>query len=214
MATVNEVFKLVKYRANKSGFNGNISPDDFNLLFPRAEIRYFNAEYAQYAKTQKISDSLSKFMSDPIAITIDNAGKYTFPNDMLHVDAITAFYQGVQYPVVKVEKDRVGTHTSSQVEPPTAQFPIYTQYKSFLQFYPVNLANASLVYLKKPTATFWNYTLVNNRPVYNPTGSIDPLWSDVDIDNIIYKVLLDLGINFKDGDLMQFSQLEQKTEIQ
>lgn len=213
MATADEAFRLVKYRANKSGFNGNISPDDFNLLFPRAEIRYFNLEYAQYAKTQKISDSLSKFMSDPIPITIDNTGKYVFPNDMLHVDAITVLYNSTQYPVLKVEKDRIGTHTSSQVEPPTVQFPIYTQYKTFLQFYPVTLGIASLVYLKKPTTTFWNYTLVNNRPVYDPTGSVAPQWSDVDLDNIIYKVLIDLGINMKDGDLMGFAQTEMKTEI-
>lgn len=213
MATVDEVFRLVKYRANKSGFDGNISPADFNLLFPRAEIRYFNQEYAQYAKTQRISDTLSRFMSDPTTITIDGAGKYIFPNDMLHVDAITVNYQGVQYPVVKVEKDRVGAHTSSKVEPPTSQFPIYTQYKTFLQFYPLNLSTASLVYLKKPTATFWNYTLVNNRAVYNPVGSVDPQWNDTDIDNIIYKVLMDLGVNMKDGELLQFSQVEQKTEI-
>lgn len=213
MATVDEVFKLVKYRANKSGFNGNISPDDFNLLFPRAEIRYFNQEYAQYYKTQRISDTLSKFMSDPTPITIASNGRSTTPTDLFHVDSITVIYNSVQYPVMRVEKDRIANRLSSVIEPPTTQFPIYTEYNGFMQFYPVNLATASLVYLKAPTTVIWNYTITNGRPIYNPTGSVNPDWSDTDIDAIIYFMLQDLGINMRDGDLSNFAMNQRQTTV-
>lgn len=163
MANINDIYQLVQYRANKSGFLGNISPNDFNLIFPRAEIKYFNSLYAQYYKTQRISDALSRFFSDPIAVTLTtsgaNAGKYTFPNDLFHVDSLTHTVSGEQYPVVRVEKDRLANHLSSKIEAPTSTFPIYTEYKTYLQFYPLDLATATLVYMKAPTTSVWGYTL-------------------------------------------------------
>lgn len=163
MANINDIYQLIQYRANKSGFLGNISPNDFNLIFPRAEIKYFNSLYAQYYKTQRISDALSRFFSDPISITLTtsgvNAGKYTFPSDLFHVDAITHVVGTEQYPVVRVEKDRLANHLSSKIEAPTTTFPIYSEYKTYLQFYPLNLATAVMVYLKAPTTSVWGYTL-------------------------------------------------------
>lgn len=163
MANINDIYQLVQYRANKSGFLGNISPNDFNLIFPRAEIKYFNSLYAQYYKTQRISDALSRFFSDPVAVTLTtsgaSAGKYTFPADLFHVDSLTHTVLGVQYPVVRIEKDRLANHLSSKIEAPTTTFPIYTEYKTYLQFYPLDLATATLVYMKAPTTSVWGYTL-------------------------------------------------------
>jgi hypothetical protein len=163
MANINDIYQLVQYRASKSGFLGNISPNDFNLIFPRAEIKYFNSLYAQYYKTQRISDALSRFFSDPVAVTLTtsgaSAGKYTFPADLFHVDSLTHTVSGVQYPVVRIEKDRLANNLSSKIEAPTTTFPIYTEYKTYLQFYPLDLATAILVYLKAPTTSVWGYTL-------------------------------------------------------
>jgi hypothetical protein len=297
MATIDQVYRLTKFRANKSGFLGNISPSDFNLLFPRAEIKYYNSLYDLYYRTQRISDALSEFLSDPIAITLTtsgaSAGQYTIPSDLYHVDSLTHTVSSVQYPVMRVEKDRLANHLSSAVEPPTAKFPIYTQFKTIIQFYPLSLGSATLVYLKAPTTSVWGYTLngitalntlVNgtlyttgtytnvtltggtgtgatativvsgggvtsvtittagngyvvgdvlsasaaniggtgsgfsivvsqvsgSRPVYNPATSTQPQWSDIDIDNIIYLLLQDIGINMRDGMLQQFAQIETK----
>ena len=212
MANINEIYQLIQYRANKSGFLGNISPNDFNLIFPRAEIKYFNSLYAQYYKTQRISDALSRFFSDPIDLTIpttgSTAGKYTFPNDLFHVDAITRVVGTEQYPIVRVEKDRLANHLSSKIEAPTSTFPIYTEYKTYLQFYPKDLGTAVLVYLKAPTTSVWAYTLVSGRPVYNAGASVQPEWNQTDLDNIIYLALQDVAQNMKDGQLQQYAQVQ------
>ena len=163
MANINDIYQLVQYRANKSGFLGNISPNDFNLIFPRAEIKYFNSLYAQYYKTQRISDALSRFFSPLTVISMatsgGTAGQYVFPSDLFHVDAVTRTVGTEQYPIVRVEKDRLANHLSSKIEAPTSTFPIYTEYKTYLQFYPLDLATANLVYLKAPTTSVWGYTL-------------------------------------------------------
>ena len=86
-------FSLLKRRANQKGATGNISPDTFNRFFPQAEFRFFNREFRVYAETQIISDSLSKWMSDPAFISIDSTGRYNFPTtlNLMHVDSMDAF---------------------------------------------------------------------------------------------------------------------------
>jgi hypothetical protein len=295
MATVSEIYDLIKYKATKAGFNGTFSPVDFNLLFPRAEIKLFNRLYSDYYKTQLISDSLAPFFSDATAIVVGGTGQYTYPTDLFHIDSLTHTISGIQYAVMRVEKDRLANHLSSAIEAPSLKFPIYTQYSTVLQFYPTTLATATLVYLKKPRTSVYGYTLngitatntlvagtlytngtytsvpltggtgtgaratvvvsgagvfsvtvttsgngyvvgdvlsasaVNiggtgsgftirvsqvsgNRPVYNPTTSVQTQFSDYEIDELVYYVLEDLAMNNRDQMLQQFSQVQAKDE--
>jgi len=159
MATVSEIYDLIKYKATKAGFNGTFSPVDFNLLFPRAEIKLFNRLYSDYYKTQLISDSLAPFFSDATAIVVGGTGQYTYPTDLFHIDSLTHTISGIQYAIMRVEKDRLANHLSSAIEAPSLKFPIYTQYSTVLQFYPTTLATATLVYLKKPRTSVYGYTL-------------------------------------------------------
>ena len=213
MATIDDVYSLTKYRANKSGYSGTISPNDFNLLFPRASIRYYNKEYARYASTKIVGDSLSRFISLPTAITIDSNGQYTFPADMFHVVALTHNYNGAQVEITEVYGDRLANNLSSDYDAPNEEFPIYTQYEAALQFYPTNLGTANLIYLKRPVKAVWGYTLVSGRPVYNPATSVDPEWNDIDIDNIIFMVLSDIGINIRDQELEAFAITQSKLNV-
>jgi len=295
MATVSEIYDLIKYRATKAGFNGTFSPVDFNLLFPRAEIKLFNRLYSDYYKTQLISDSLAPFFSDATAIVVGGTGQYTYPTDLFHIDSLTHTVSGIQYAIMRVEKDRLANHLSSAIEAPSLKFPIYTQYSTVLQFYPTTLATATLVYLKKPRTSVYGYTLngvtayntlvagssytngvytsvaltggsgvsatanitvvgnvvtsvtivsggmnyvvgnvlsassasiggtgsgfsitvtqvSGNRPVYNPTTSVQTQFSDYEIDELVYYVLEDLAMNNRDQMLQQFSQVQAKDE--
>lgn len=293
MASIDEIYSLTKYRATKNGYLGNISPSDFNLLFPRAEIRFYNLEYTKYSQTQSVSDFISKYKSDLTAISIAGTGKYTFPTDLFHVDALTHTYNGAQVEITRVEADRLANNLSSSYEAPSEEFPIYTQYSTFLQFYPTTLATANLVYLKKPVTAVWGYvlsgtiatvgtlvggsgypngtwtnivatggsgtgarftavvsggavtsvtvtnggtgykigdiftgtigggtgasvtvaSLSNGRPVYNAGTSVQSLLSDEDIDNVVYLLLMDIGISVRDAELEQFSIQQSKTQV-
>jgi len=90
---INDVYALVKKQANQSGASSNITPNQFNEFWKRAELKFFNNEYERYAASEVISDSISKWMSPPLLIPIDATGNYTFFNGMnlLHVDSVSAF---------------------------------------------------------------------------------------------------------------------------
>lgn len=309
--TIDTVFQRLKYKASKSGFSGTISSVDFNLMFPAAELRYYLKEFGNqneyrygdpvprigYPGTLKVSTSLSKFKSSPQTIVIDGAGKYTKPADCFFIDSISHIYTptGVPTPIKRVEEQNLADTLASYVNFPTELFPIYVEYDTYVQFYPITLSTGIFSYLKKPTTSIWAYTLngtisttntlvggstytngvypnvpltggsgtgafatitiagnvvtavqitnggftyksadtlsalntylggagsgfsvkvaqiINARQVYTPTGSVDPQWSDYDIDEIIYMTLSDLGIFLKDQELEGFATANSKT---
>lgn len=212
MATIDECYKKLKYLANKSGYNGNLSPNDFNLIFNRAEMKWFNDQYLKYGLTKRINDTLSKVKSDPTPISIDGQGKYTFPGTMLHESSVTHTYNGIQKLVEEIQDDKLAGRLSSEYNAPSLEYPVYLRYSTYLQFYPITLATASLTYLKKPTLSEWKYTLVSNRPVYDASTSVNPIWSDTDVDNIINIALQDFAINMKDPQLEQSAMVKSNTQ--
>lgn len=197
---------LLQYRATKSGFNGNLSPNDFNSIWNSAEQRHFNFLYKQYGVNQDNTDSIIKFKSDPLAITIDTFGKYIKPGDLLHIDSIMRGNS----PVIRVNNDHLSSYLDSEYDQPGLTNPIYVEYKSFIQFYPLNLLNANMVYLMNLIPSKWAYTLVSGRPVYNSSASVQPIWSDADIDEIIYLAGVDLGLNLRDQLVIQMNDQKAK----
>lgn len=199
MASVDTVFQLLKYRANKSGYNGSISSTDFNLIFPKAELRYYLKEFGNqndyqvgnpipriaYPQTLKVSSSLSKFGSDPTTIAIDVQGKYTKPADLFFIDSISHIVSGgtVPTPIKRVEKEDLADNLYSYYEFPTEIFPIYVEYNTYIQFYPKNLGTAQLTYLKAPTTTKWNFTLNGTIATLNTlaggSGYVDGTYPNV-----------------------------------
>lgn len=225
--TIDQVHRFIDFIAKKSNAGGYITPSEKDLLLNRAQIQYFNKLYGNqndyrydrpvpkisYAVTEKISNSLSVFITDPTALTIDSSGFANIPSDLFQTVAITKTISGIENEITRVEQDRVANNLSSYYDAPDTKFPIYTQLKTKFQFYPKNLATASIIYLKKPQDMVWGYTTVSGRPVYNPGTSTQPEWKDMDINEIIYIALSYIGVNLKDQDVSQFAQLKTQTGL-
>lgn len=94
--SINDAFNLLKDRAGTRGISSNITPVKFNRWWNSAEIKFFNTMYDEYARKQTVSDSISKWMSDPIILNIPASGLFPFFTDMnlLHVDSMSAFLPG------------------------------------------------------------------------------------------------------------------------
>lgn len=225
--TIDQVYKFVDFIIKKSNSGGYLTPDEFNLIINRAQIQYFNKLYGNqndyrydrpvpkiaYAITEKISNSLSPFLSDSTSLTIDGNGQVNIPSDLFQTVSITHNIDGIEYEITRVEQDRVANNLSSYYDSPTSDYPIYSQLRTKFQFYPKNLATASLFYLKKPTDMVWGYTMSGAIPVYDSATSVQPLWKDMDMNEIIYIALSYIGVNLKDPDVSQFAQLKTQTGL-
>lgn len=225
--TIDEVYKFINFIVKKSNAGGYVTPSEFNLLINRAQIQYFNKLYGNqndyrydrpvpkisYAVTEKISNSLSPFLSDKTTVTIDVNGQCITPTDMIQMVAVTKEVSGKEYEITRVEQDRVANNLSSYYDAPDTEFPIYAQLRTKLQFYPKTLASASVIYLKKPTNMAWAFTTVSGRYVYDPLLSVQPLWSDVDMNEVMYIALSYIGVNLKDQEVSQFANIKTQTGL-
>ena len=70
-----------------------------------------------------------------------------------------------------------------------------------------------IIYLRKPTNMVWAYTTVSGRPVYDSLLSVQPLWSDVDMNEIMYLALSYIGVNLKDQEVSQFANMKTQTGL-
>jgi hypothetical protein len=156
---------------------------------------------------------LSPFLSDPTALVIDGDGLVNTPNDLFQTVSITHTVAGLDYEITRVEQDRVANNLTSSIEAPDAKYPIYTQLRTKLQFYPKNLATATITYLIEPADMVWGYTIVSGRPVYNAGTSVQPLWKDMDMNEIIYLALSYIGVNLKDPEVSQFANVKTQTGL-
>lgn len=91
--SINDIFNLFKDRAGTRGVSSNVSPNKFNRWFGSAELKFFNERWDEYAKKQTISDSISKWFTDPMYIPVSSTGLFPFFENMnlLHVDSMSAY---------------------------------------------------------------------------------------------------------------------------
>jgi hypothetical protein len=225
--TIDGAHKFINFLIRQSNSGVYLSPSEIDLILNRAQTQYFNKLYGNqndyrydrpvpkitYAVTEKISRSLAPFLSDPTALVIDSNGLVNTPTDLYQTVSITHTISGVDYEVTRVEHDRVANNLTSEIEAPDAKYPIYTQLRTKLQFYPKSLASATIIYLKKPTDVVWGYTIVNNVPVYDVSTSVQPEWADMDMNEVIYLALSYAGLNIKDGDVSQFANVKTQTGL-
>lgn len=90
---INEIKLLFSDRAGTRGISSNITPEQFNRWFSSAELKFFNERYAEYAIKQTVSDSISKWLTDPMYIPVDANGFFNFFTGMnlLHIDSMAAY---------------------------------------------------------------------------------------------------------------------------
>jgi hypothetical protein len=224
---INQAHQFIDFLIRQSNSGVYLSPTEKDLILNRAQTQYFNKLYGNqndyrydrpvpkisYAVTEKISRSLAPFLSDPTALVIDANGQVNTPTDLYQTVSVTHTVSGLDYEVTRVEQDRVSNNLTSSIEAPDAKYPIYTQLRTKLQFYPKNLATATIVYLKKPIDMVWGYTLVGGVPVYNSGTSVQPVWEDMDMNEVVYLALSYAGLNIKDADVSQFANVKTQTGL-
>lgn len=216
---VNDVYELIKYIANKNQ-QGYISPSQFNLTINQAQKSYVSwllGSFQQYqagrpiAKVELGQNSVVRQRLSPAiygyTLNIDNAGFSPYPSNYLQTDAMWTIYgfKRIRY----TEQDALYSVFNSVIDPVNNTNPIYLIENDGFRFYPTTLmyGQARMSYVKDPEAIVWGYTLDgNNRPVYNPATSADPIWDDVSMLDIIVRALRMIGVNLQSGAVSQYAE--------
>jgi len=111
------------------------------------------------------------------------------------------------YRIYRLEENRYAERIQDSIDPINEANAFFVEQNTNWRIYPNTLTNITLKYLTVPTDVVWNYTTDGNgRPVYNSTGSVDPLWYNNDIDEIVARAAKIIGVSFKEPTLTQFGQ--------
>ena len=193
----------------RKGLTGYYPPEDIDKAVYKASNDLFNMEFKKYEETQEVSDSLAVFKSNPTLLTIDGNGQSPYPANYRHVTEMLCT-SSLTGEAKEIDTAMLGRKLNNPNTPPTLQYPIFSLYSSYIQFYPITITNVSIVYLKTPIYPMYAYTIVGGRYVYNDSASIDVEWNTTDINKVALRALEVMGITLDDATLAQFGMQQEK----
>lgn len=212
--TVDFMYRIVQYAVNKNQ-QGYVDPDEFNDVIEQAQLSYVNyliGQYNQYQNGRPVSrvsfsqnSNVRQSLMPAIYGYVLNVNAYGFapyPGDFQKVDGLTDIYN--MKAVRWANRDNYTEYYHSKIDPyPTN--PFYTLENNGFTFYPSNIGQVLLNYVRKPSSIYWAYTIVNNLPVQNVAASINPIWYDIDCLEIIARALRIIGVNLQAADVNQYA---------
>lgn len=229
--TIDEVYQLVLYATAKNSSQGYVSPADFNLTINQAQksyVSYLLGSFQQYVPGRPIArvefgqNTTIRTRLAPIIKWADltgiptigvNAGYKAYPSDYLQTDAMVT---ATGYNRIRaVQQDSLYSFYNSTIDPVVTN-PIYILEEAGFRFFPNTIGSAKLSYVANPPDMVWAYTLnVNQIPVYAPTqtgvgvvpttGSVQPVWDDATMLEVIVRALAIIGVNLQLNTVEQYS---------
>lgn len=203
---VNDVYKLVLYAVGKNLQQGYLSPEDFQITINQAQKSYASyllGSFQQYApgrpeaRVEFGQNSVIRARLVPIiyntTLSVDGTGFSPYPSDFVQVDAMWSYYG---YDRIREIQQNQFYGVYNSVIDPIANYPVYMIENAGFRFFPNTIGQAKMSYVIEPPDMVWGYTLdVNGVPVYNPASSVQPVWSDAAILEIIVRALRIIGVN-------------------
>lgn len=216
--TIDQAYRFIQFVTNKEQ-RGDIPPAQFNLIAPLAQLELIsnllgNEELLSpsgvppygYKSNRKIDTLLRPLVTGPITITVDGSGNFSYPSDFLWPDAVhKADYTKIRI----VDSDEYPEVKQSVIHPPTSDYPVIIFRSPQGYCDPINLGSFKMSYVAIPTDPYWNYSDVNNEPVYVASGSVDFALNPIAHLRICMKILQHIGINLDAMQVTQYAKLKE-----
>lgn|SRR5574342_426647 len=216
--TVDFAYRIIQYAVNKAQ-SGYVSPADFNLTINNAQNEFMNwllGSLQQYQPgrpaanvelgqnlvvRQRLTPVIYGYILNP-----DVTGYAAKPGDYQQTDAMwTMNLKRIR----SVDQDKLWSIYGSVIDPYQTN-PFYTISATGFNFYPASIGQAQLSYVRNPPQIVWGYIPDGDGvPVYDPLTSVDPVWNDVSMMEIIARALKLVGVNLQANDVKAYS-----TEVQ
>jgi hypothetical protein len=214
---INSCLLFVQFCANKKQ-QGYITPDEFNMLAPIAQLSLINDRLGNEKKfdprnqippygfgvNQKIREELRKILVTPTTTAV-SSGIAAVPADYLYYDTISVNGR----PCTEVTQDEINEMNNSLIIPPSVLFPKFLVNQSGIYIYPASITSIKLSWVRMPATPIWNFTIVNDEPVYNPSGSQDFEVSPLVHLEVCMKILSNIGIHLNMAEIVQYSKMQE-----
>jgi len=221
--TANDPYEIINIIANKHQ-KGYVDADTYMRIINQAQdsfCSYLLGEFqqykyqspvprVQYGENRNVRQSLTPLIYRyKLGERAD--GTWDYPLDFQQVDGMWDIYNFGR--IRFVQQQQLHSTLNSVIDPVESN-PIYLLEDEGFRFYPnqnyngVTLSNsqALLSYVKTPPRIVWGFTLdANEREIYNQETSIDPVWYDLDMFEIICRALKIISVNLQAGQVQQYA---------
>ena len=215
---VEELRLFINALANREQTGNSLSPNEYNSYLARANEDLFRKEVGIreqpngtifFDNSQVSTDALLPFIKES-PITVIN-GFANLPTDYRHtVSATNSVNNKIVTFLTKREFDEILTDS---INFPTDIYPCATFVQGELKLRPLTTTSLNFTYLRKPAVPFWNYTIINDEPVYDPTGSVQIEFPEITHITFARLILGYMSIQFRDADLLQYAMKVQAAGV-
>jgi hypothetical protein len=193
--------------AIKKGLTDYVSPDKMMEEVHAESMNLWKKYIDAFEETQKLSMYLDPFRDEETVALSNGVGVFS-NTDTYKIGYFTQAGRNID----SVPIAHWGYRSTSVLLPPNEDYPICLVERGAIKVLPVTLPSIIIKFLKKPIKPVYSFTISGDQYVYDDAASVDIEWSEVLHDEIMNRVLSNLGINFREGTLIQYSQSEKQQE--
>lgn len=215
--TVDKLFDFVKFLTRKNQ-TASITPAEFNLVWNSEQRSYMgellgrfqprsNSKAGQNTgliENQTILSALAPFTTtanQSVAIT-GNAAK---PTDIVYLLDIRCNDQSVRM----INKGQIYAMLRSLIKPPNITTGNYygTEYDTFYKIWPSQAGSIDVDFIRNCPDVVYAYTDdANGVAQYDAGNSTQPLWKDLELQEITKRTLKQFGVSMSERTFSEFGQ--------
>jgi hypothetical protein len=227
--TLFEIYTLIRFIVNKD-FEGNIiTPERFKELIKVVNIDLFRKKYGlpeEYQPgrpvpnehvdiTLKNTDDLKAFRMSILNAPVIS-GVLVYPLDYAHRDELvynftktingkaTILPRGVEILRESQISERRGNYTKQ----PSTKNPCGVMRLSGIHIYPITITSVDFYYFRFPRDPVFSYVQHDGYITYDTTNSTELEWTKDEKITFTRMVLQYIGVNLREGDIVQYSQMK------
>lgn len=183
------------------------------MCLDTGQLDAFNEYFKMYGVNQEVHDALRPFRIY-YNFTSDASGFVTYPDGYIHLISQPFTVTGSTVNRIEfVNEDELPFALTSQLRPVSNTYPIATDTSTGFSIYPQSTQIGFFTYLRRPTAPVYAVLQSGRQIIYDTVNSVQLEWGDEDINHIIAKALVYVGVNMDEKGVSDFAtQYEQETK--
>jgi hypothetical protein len=205
---INLFYQLYTQITLKQNVGGTLTPDAFNNFCQQSNLQLMAEDYQTFFKTKVVTNFLQTFLKKGLPQMVPPTNPIVpYASDFQYLSNVSHYYKKIKYDCELVDNvDWYKIQVPNSLEYPTLRDSKYQQLGTGIELAPKDIAIVYVDYFSTPIAPIWNYTIVSNRKVYNPVGSVNFQCDMVHLNRLMAIFLQFIGIELKDSEIAGFSQ--------
>lgn len=195
--------------ATKKGLCPYYSPDQLEDEVHAESMNLWKKYIDDFEKTQKMSVYMDPFRLKEVVAISSGSGTLVTAKGQYR---ISVFVTGTDIKIDMVNIDKWADRINNSVVGPDATYPVGRIDNAAIYIRPTSVTSVDVHFLKTPKKPVYAFTPSDDDYVYNDGSSEDFEWPEILHDEIMNRVLANLGIAQREGELIQYSNLEQQKE--